>query len=118
MKEILCELKAEFQRLGKKAAEYFTAARLIKILSYVLTASIAVLLTTAYLLPQIDPVPAGDSKLSQLINLIDQKYVDDVDLSELEDAGAEAIIGALGDRWSFYVSADDMLAYNDQKNNS
>lgn len=118
MKEILLALKEEVLRLGKKATEYFTPARINKILSYAITASVAVLLTMAYLLPQIHQIPTGDSKLSQLINLIEDRYVDDVDRSELEDAGAEAIIGALGDRWSFYVPADEMLAYNDQKNNS
>lgn len=118
MKEILHELKAEFLRLGKKAAQYVTLPLAIRVLSYVLTAVVAILLTMVYTLPRVDSVPSGDSKLSQLINLIDQKYVDDVDLPKLEDAAAEAIIGSLGDRWSFYVSAEDMAAYNEQKNNS
>lgn len=118
MKEILHELKLEFLRLGKKAAAYITLDRVFKVMTYVLTATVAIVATMATLLPQINPVPAGDSKLSQLISLIDQRYVDDVDLSKLEDAGAEAIIGALGDRWSFYISAEDMAAYNEQKTNS
>ncbi len=118
MKELLLELKAEFLRLGKKAVGYVTPARATRFLSYALTAMLAVLLTLISVQPALQAIPTGDSKLSQLIALIDQRYVDDVDLSKLEDAGAEAIIGALGDRWSFYVSAEDMDAYNEQKNNA
>ena len=118
LKEILTELKAEFIRLGKKAAAYATTPRLIRFMSYALTAAVAVLVTMASVLPQIQRVPAGDSKLSELMALIDQRYVDEVDLSKLEDVGAEAIIGALGDRWSFYISAEDMAEYNNQKTNS
>ncbi len=118
MKEILLELKEEFLRLGKKAAAHVTVAGTTRFLSYALTAMVAVLLTLASVQPAIQSIPQGDSKLSQLIALIDQRYVDDVDLTALSDAGAEAIIGALGDRWSFYISAADMEAYNDQKNNT
>lgn len=116
--EILKELKAEFIRLGKMAVAYATPARMIRFMSYVLTASVAVLVTLTSLMPQIQRIPVGDSKLSELMTLIDQRYVDDVDLSRLEDVGANAIIGALGDRWSFYISAEDMAEYNNQKNNS
>lgn len=116
--EILKELKAEFIRLGKMAVAYATPARMIRFMSYVLTASVAVLVTMASLMPQIQGIPAGNSKLSELMALIDQRYVDDVDLSRLEDVGANAIIGALGDRWSFYISAEDMAEYNEKKNNS
>lgn len=116
--EILKELKTEFIRLGKMAVAYATPARMIRFMSYVLTASVAVLVTLTSLMPQIQRIPVGDSKLSELMALIDQRYVDDVDLSRLEDVGANAIIGALGDRWSFYISAEDMAEYNNQKNNS
>ena len=116
--EILKELKAEFIRLGKMAVAYATPARMIRFMSYVLTASVAVLVTLTSLMPQIQSIPVGDSKLSELMALIDQRYVDDVDLSRLEDVGANAIIGALGDRWSFYISAEDMAEYNEKKNNS
>ena len=118
MKEILLALKAEFLRLGKKALEYMTPARTSRFLSYVLTAMVAVLLTMISVQPALQSVPKGDSKLSQLIALIDQRYVDEVDLSKLEDVGAQAIIDALGDRWSYYISAEDMAAYNEQKNNA
>ena len=116
--EILKELKAEFIRLGKMAVAYATPARMIRFMSYVLTASVAVLVTLTSLMPQIQRIPVGESKLSELMALIDQRYVDDVDLSRLEDVGANAIIGALGDRWSFYISAEDMAEYNEKKNNS
>jgi carboxyl-terminal processing protease len=118
MIDFLLAMKAKFLRLGKKVISYVTPGRVNRFLSYVLTAMVAVLLTLFSLQPAIQPIPQGDSKLSQLIALIDQRYVDDVDLSKLEDVGAEAIIGALGDRWSYYISAEDMAAYNEQKNNT
>lgn len=118
MKEVLLAMKAKFLRLGKKVISYVTPVRVNRFLSYVLTAMVAVLLTLISVQPAIQSIPQGDSKLSQLIALIDQRYVDQVDLSKLEDVGAEAIIGALGDRWSYYISAEDMEAYNEQKNNA
>ncbi len=118
MKQILLQVKDELLRLGKKVRGYVNTRRMIRFMSYALTAALAVLLTLVSIQPSVVSVISGDSKLSQLIRLIDEKYVDEVDLTELEDAGAEAIIGALGDRWSFYVSADEMDSYNEQKYNA
>lgn len=118
MKDFLLALKGKLRRFGKKVAAYVTLDRANRFLSYVLTAMVSVLLTLICVQPALQAIPKGDSKLSQLIALIDQRYVDDVDLSKLEDVGANAIIGALGDRWSYYISAEDMAAYNEQKNNA
>jgi carboxyl-terminal processing protease len=52
------------------------------------------------------------------MDLLDQRYIDGVDRTELEDAAADAMVGALGDRWSYYIPADEFQAYQEQKNNS
>ena len=62
--------------------------------------------------------PAHYTKLEALMDLLDQRYIDGVDRTELEDAAADAMVGALGDRWSYYIPADEFQAYQEQKNNS
>ncbi len=82
-----------------------------KSLSYILVAALASALTLFLNTPKVD-------KLDQLLNLADQLYVEDVDLDKLRDAAAQGIISALGDRWSFYISADEMADYQEQMNNA
>ena len=41
-----------------------------------------------------------------------------VDTVAMEDAAAEAMVNALGDRWSYYISAEDYAAYEDRKTNT
>ena len=75
-----------------------------KILSYVLVAVTTAALTVAVLLP-VSGILGGVPKLQQLENLILNYYVDGADAKELEDAAAQAMIEALGDRWSYYMTA-------------
>ena len=58
------------------------------------------------------------SKLKQLEDLIQEKYIDEVDLTAMEDAAAEGMISALGDRWSYYIPADEYAAYQEQMKNA
>lgn len=59
----------------------------------------------------------GDGKLLQLENLLVEKFVDGVEREKLEDAAADAMVEALGDRWSYYIPADEVAAYEENKNN-
>ena len=61
---------------------------------------------------------AGYSKLTELADLIDERYVDEYDKTAMEDAAAEAMIGALGDRWSYYISAANYQNYKEQMSNA
>ncbi len=61
---------------------------------------------------------ADQSKLAALEQLIDKYFIGDADATLMGDAAADAMIGALGDRWSYYIPAAQMQAYNDQKNNA
>lgn len=59
-----------------------------------------------------------ESKLTELMYLLDQYYADDLDVAALEDAAAGAMVDALPDRWSYYISAADYAAYLESKNNA
>lgn len=76
-------------------------------LSYVLVILVTVLCTLAL----------STSKLDQLENLLLDKFVDGADRTQIEDAAADAMVSALGDRWSYYIPADEYDAYLENKNN-
>lgn len=81
-------------------------------LSYILVAALASAGTwiAAGLLP--------NSKLERLSAVIDRQFIGDADVTRMEDAAAEAMIGALGDRWSYYISAEEYAAHLDRQSNS
>lgn len=82
-----------------------------KILSYFLVGALAVAITLTV-------VAGNESKLDELEKLINDKFIGEVDLTELEDAAAEAMLSATGDRWSYYIPADQYGAYQEQKDNA
>ena len=60
----------------------------------------------------------GSSKLSEVEQMVDRYFIGDADLEAARDAAANAFIEALGDRWSYYVPADEYGAYDESKNNA
>ena len=95
--------------------------KMSKFLSYVLVAALASMLTLVlYTPPAADPTPAAptQSKLDQLSALIQERFIGDVDVTQMEDAAASAMVEAIGDRWSHYISAEDYSSYLDQMKNS
>ena len=91
--------------------------RIFQVLSYVLvavlTASITVMLTLGSV-----PSQGGKSKLDALNQLIKDKFIGEADEKKIGDAAANAMIETLGDRWSYYIPADEFADYQDQKKNS
>lgn len=86
------------------------------IMSYILVATLASMLTLA-----VTNEPAASrsqSKLEQLEQLLLEKFIGEADQTAMEDAAAEGMIAALGDRWSHYIPADEYADYLDQMNNS
>lgn len=61
---------------------------------------------------------AYKQKLDEIIALLDQYYVDDYSVEELGDYLAEAAIASTGDRWSYYISAEEYDAYNEGNANA
>lgn len=58
------------------------------------------------------------SKLDILKDLIEERFIGQVDTVAMEDAAAEAMVNSLGDRWSYYISAESYQAYLEQKDNA
>ena len=86
---------------------------LLQILSYVLVAAAAVVITLF-----VGMKTGSYSKLEQLEALLLNCYINGADRTKLEDAAAHAMVGALGDRWSYYIPADEYAAYQEQKKNA
>ena len=78
--------------------------------SHILVAALAVFVT---LLLQ----PNRPSKLDELQGLLEDKFIGETDSVAMEDAAAEAMIASLGDRWSYYISAEEYAAHQEQKKN-
>lgn len=87
--------------------------KILVVLSYMAVAAAAAALTLVLTMK-----PAHYTKLEALMDLLDQRYVDGVDRTELEDAAAHAMVGALGDRWSYYIPADEYASFQEQKKNA
>ena len=58
------------------------------------------------------------SKLDRLASAIDRKFIGEADSTAVEDAAAEAMIASLGDRWSYYISAEEYAAHLERQSNS
>lgn len=67
------------------------------------------------LLSEKDPLNA---KVTELQNCIDDNFVGEYDQTVMGDAVAEAMIASTGDRWSYYISAKELQAYEDTMSNS
>lgn len=82
--------------------------KIMRVLSYLLVALLAAAVTAVACFRYM----ARDNKLKTLENLIATVFVEDVNMNLLEDAAADAMVEATGDRWSYYIPASytDILA--------
>lgn len=83
--------------------------KFLRLCSYILVAALASA-ATWFAVP-------GTGKLDQLSGIIDHRFVGEVDVTRIEDAAAAAMVDALGDRWSYYIPADQYAAHKDNENN-
>ena len=58
------------------------------------------------------------SKLDELTSLINTYYIGEPNQGAMEDAAAYAMVDAMGDKWSYYISARDYNTYLEQMNNA
>lgn len=66
-----------------------------------------------------EEIAASADKYVEILELADEYFIgEELDFTEINDAMAEAVVDALGDRWSYYVTAEDYQAYLDNINNS
>lgn len=84
----------------------------IRLLSYILVAALSSAFTLAIF------VNGNSRKLSQLESLISERFIGEADGKALEDAAAHAMVSATGDRWSYYIPADEYAAYEERMANA
>ncbi len=84
---------------------------LLRSLSYLLVAVLASAITLAIWGQRY-------SKIEELKSVIDDYFIGEADMTKAEDAAAAAMINALGDKWSYYISAEDYAAHMENKNNA
>ena len=89
--------------------------KILKAMSYVLVAALASAATFAVM--AFEPADRYD-KLDELKALVDQKFIGDIDWKVVEDNAAAGMIAGLGDRWSYYMSAESYESYLEQMSNS
>lgn len=87
--------------------------KILLTLSHILVAALAAVVTLSLAAPK-----TGTSKLDQLESLILERFIGDSDRVAMEDAAAEAMVDSLGDRWSYYIPADEYEAYQEQVANA
>ena len=88
--------------------------KLMKFMSYVLVAALASAVTFAAA-----NVPREDNaKLDELRALVDEKFIGEIDWAAAEDSAAAGMGAGLGDRWSYYMSAERYDSYLEQMNNA
>ena len=89
-----------------------------RLLSHGLVALISIALTVSVMLGVFLVNRRNRPKLEALEELIENCFIGEVDKTAIEDAAASAMIAALGDRWSYYIPADEYAAYMEQMNNT
>ena len=58
-----------------------------------------------------------EEKLEEIISILDEYLVDGYDPENLGDYLAQAVIASTGDRWSYYISAEEYESYVEDNNN-
>ncbi len=89
--------------------------KVLRILSYVLVAVAASAVTICVCLSAQN---RSTGKLRELENLLEKYYIGEADMAAVEDEAAAAMVAALGDRWSHYMTAEEYLIYQDNMSNS
>lgn len=104
-----------------------------KVMSYVLVAVVASCLTLSTVLgfQFLSSLSSSSSasgnplsmlpnqhKLKELEDILTERFVGDVDPTALEDAAAAAMVDAIDDKWSYYISAEDYQNYLDDMANA
>ena len=62
--------------------------------------------------------PDYHDKVDEIVSILEEYYVDGYSDEELGDYLAEAAVNSAGDRWSYYISADEYESYMEDNNNA
>lgn len=100
--------------MDSKISRGLTAAALL-----LMGTALGTVLSYTQIAPQTAGISAGAQKYEEIMDLVDTYYIgEDPDETALNDAMADAVVQAVGDRWSYYVSSEDYQSYLDNINNS
>lgn len=90
-------------------------------LALVFVLAIAVSFCGAFLLARhlyADYGSAPARKTAEISAYLERFFIDDYDENALADAAAAAMVEATGDKWSYYLSADEYQSYEESMNNA
>lgn len=89
--------------------------KILILCSYILVAALATVATLGmvYLEGGMET-----TKLEQLESLIMERFIGEADSEVLQDAAAAAMVMATGDKWSYYISADEYASYAERMANA
>lgn len=88
-------------------------------LACLLTAIVAVTCTALFLLPkQATGSYSPEDKLSEALGVIRENFIGQWDETVLTDDAIDAMVNSLGDRWSYYMTAEEMDAYRNTTGNT
>ena len=59
-----------------------------------------------------------EAKTAEISAYLDRFFIDDYDEEKLADAAASAMVEATGDRWSYYLTAEEKSSYDEQMQNA
>ena len=60
----------------------------------------------------------AEAKTAEIGAYLDRFFIDDYDEEKLADAAASAMVEATGDRWSYYLTAEEKSSYDEQMQNA
>ena len=87
--------------------------KVLIVLSYVLVAALACGATLFFVSASTDY-----NKLEDLENLILTSFAGGADKTKIEDAAADAMVNAMGDRWSYYIPASELPSFLENSENA
>ena len=89
--------------------------KILKVLSYILVAALASAVSCGLMVKE---VAKQNTKLNQLSQLIEERFIGEADMTLAEDVAAAAMVDSLGDKWSYYLTAEEYVAHMEQMNNA
>ncbi len=93
--------------------------KFLTVMSYILVAVLATVTTLCVSSMAGSPAAAQKvDKLDQLADLIEERFIGEADRTAMEDAAAVAMVKSLGDRWSYYIPADQYQAHVETMQNA
>ena len=97
-----------------------TGNRFGRIISYILVAALSSGCTLFFFGNSSQPtgLTVKKDKLDELKGVIEKQYIGEADEAYMDDMAAAAMVAAVGDRWSYYIPADQMQAHEEQRANA